>query len=91
MPPENDSKPRLTDNEVNRLAFSCSRFLVGHYREGFKPGEALRSLAAFAGPDLLPDNYGQGELIESFEREVAELLGKEAAVFMPSGTMCLTI
>jgi threonine aldolase len=35
--------------------------------------------------------YGQGALIEDFEREVARLLGKEAAVFMPSGTMAQQI
>ena len=37
------------------------------------------------------DNYGSGALIEDFEREVAGLLGKEAAVFMPSGTMAQQI
>ena len=35
--------------------------------------------------------YGQGELITGFEKQVAELLGKPAAVFMPSGTMAQPI
>ena len=34
-----------------------------------------------------PDRYGDGALIGEFERKVAALLGHEAAVFMPSGTM----
>jgi threonine aldolase len=33
------------------------------------------------------DRYGEGEYLNNFEAEVAELFGKEAAVFMPSGTM----
>ena len=42
-------------------------------------------------PGALPDMYGQGELINDFEKQVAELLGKPAAVFMPSGTMAQQI
>ena len=37
------------------------------------------------------DRYGAGDRIERLERRVAELLGKEAAVFMPSGTMAQPI
>jgi threonine aldolase len=33
------------------------------------------------------DVYGEGELVEGFERKLAALLGKAAAVFMPSGVM----
>ena len=33
------------------------------------------------------DNYGEGALIEDFERRIAGLVGKAAAVFMPSGVM----
>ena len=38
-------------------------------------------------PDEEPDRYGDGSLIKGFESDVAALLGKEAAVFVPSGTM----
>jgi len=37
------------------------------------------------------DRYGEGERLERLERRTAELLGKEAAVFMPSGTMAQQI
>jgi len=37
------------------------------------------------------DHYGQGGFLAAFESEVADLLGKEAAVFMPSGTMAQQI
>lgn len=33
------------------------------------------------------DRYGTGELIEGFERGIASLLGKPAAIFLPSGTL----
>ena len=42
-------------------------------------------------PAVLPDMYGQGDLINDFEKQVAELLGKPAGVFMPSGTMAQQI
>jgi threonine aldolase len=37
------------------------------------------------------DVYGEGKLIDAFERKVAAKLGKPAAVFMPSGTMAQLI
>jgi threonine aldolase len=37
------------------------------------------------------DRYGEGVLVERLEARVAELLGKEAAVWMPSGTMAQQI
>jgi threonine aldolase len=51
----------------------------------------LNELIAAAPPDLQSDIYGQGKLIEDFEKQIAELLGKEAAVFMPSGSMAQPI
>ncbi len=36
---------------------------------------------------MASDRYGAGEVIEGFERKIAALLGKPAAVFMPTGTM----
>src|SRR6266540_4458614 len=53
--------------------------------------EALLQLADATGADERPDRYGSGERIEGLEQSVAELLGQEAAVFMPSGTMAQQI
>ena len=39
------------------------------------------------GRDVADDNYLLGGEVESFERHWATLLGKETAVFMPSGTL----
>ncbi len=86
-----NSSSKLSEKEAIELSYKCERLLTGHYRQPTKPQQALAELAALTDPALLTDVYGQGEIIESFEREVAELLGKEAAVFMPSGTMCQSI
>lgn len=37
------------------------------------------------------DQYGQGETIRQFEEKMAQVLGKESAVFFPSGTMAQQI
>ncbi|HEV2641185.1 MAG TPA: beta-eliminating lyase-related protein [Candidatus Elarobacter sp.] len=49
------------------------------------PAETLRALADALPEDATFDSYGAGALIEDLEREVAALLGKEAAVFCTSG------
>ena len=67
----------------------CERFLGGH--GPIRPHEALAELAAAAAPDERADVYGAGALIEDFEQEVAAILGMEAAVFLPSGTMAQQI
>lgn len=73
------------------LADQCTRFLPGHGRAVWTPHAVFTQLAALTAPDLKPDFYGGGELIADFEKRVAELLGKEAGVFMPSGTMAQQI
>lgn len=45
------------------------------------------ALLATIPPDTEPDTYGDGGVVAELERYVAELLGKPAAVFLPSGTM----
>ncbi len=49
--------------------------------------ETLRSCAERAEACASPDVYGSGEVIEQFEARIAKLLGKPAAVFLPSGTL----
>lgn len=41
--------------------------------------------------DTASDMYGRGEVIENFERKLANMLGTESAVFFPSGTMAQQI
>lgn len=62
----------------------CTRWLSGH--GDVAPAEWLRRTAA-AATDLGVDTYGEGGEAEALESEVRDLLGAEAAVFMPSGIM----
>lgn len=67
----------------------CTRFLTHHYP--LTPREELAALTAWADPAIEGDRYGSGPLIADFEAEVAALLGKDAALFLPSGTMAQPI
>ena len=44
--------------------------------------------AAMAAAEVGDDVYGEDPTVRVLEERVAELLGKEAAVYLPSGTMC---
>src|SRR5215467_436700 len=38
-------------------------------------------------PDLKPDSYSQGGIVEQVETRMAAILGKETAVWLPTGTL----
>ena len=93
-PTDTDTTTTATPEEERRQVWraamrGCDRFLGGH--GPLRLRESLAALAERVGEDDEPDTYGKGELIEQFEREIAGLLGKEAAVFLPSGTMAQQI
>ncbi|MGZ4135925.1 MAG: threonine aldolase family protein [Tumebacillaceae bacterium] len=74
-------------SENNRLleAFNQTTYQVGGH--GQRSIQVLKDvLDAFDG-NLISDNYGSGEIIENFQAKIATFLGKESAVFFPSGTM----
>ncbi len=62
----------------------CTRWLTGHGDP--HPAAWLREVAEAATEPHL-DRYGAGGEVEALEREVADLLGTEAAVVVPSGVM----
>lgn len=68
---------------------ACTRRLGGHPPQS--PRDTLLELAESTDAAVRPDVYGSGALIEEFEAEMAARLGKEAAVFVPSGTMAQQI
>ena len=80
---------QLDTPEAKKILKACQRFLTHDYPK--TPRQVLSELAETTDPELEADRYGKGGLIADFESEVAALLGKEAAVFMPSGTMCQQI
>jgi threonine aldolase len=67
-----------------RIAARCERF-VAAWTAPRDPATEFRALAERAGARM--DVYGFGESVGRLEKRVAELLGKEAAVLFPSGTM----
>lgn len=75
--------------DASAVRRACTRFLTHHYPAS--PRDELAALAAWAGPEQEADRYGAGPLIAEFEAEIAALLGKEAALFLPSGTMAQPI
>ncbi|MGN6378391.1 MAG: threonine aldolase family protein, partial [Gaiellales bacterium] len=53
--------------------------------------DRLAELAEATAAEERPDSYGEGERIGRLEARIASILGKQAAVFMPSGTMAQQI
>jgi threonine aldolase len=69
--------------------YGCERWLGAE-----RPASAAALLQAAADalpPDARPDYYGEGGVVEQFQHRLAELLGTEAALLMPSGTMAQQI
>ena len=73
---------------ADELRARCSRHLGGHGPR--LPAEVLAEVREVLG-DIAPDRYGAGGVVTELEGEVRELLGKPAAVFLPSGTMAQQI
>ena len=67
--------------EIAALRDRCTRFFHGHGRM-----TAASMLATIPAGTAL-DTYGEGGVVAELEAEIARLLGKPAAVFLPSGTM----
>ena len=76
---------RQTSRNSDDLYHTCTRFLS--HDPPLDPRQALADLAASLPAGTRADFYGEGALIEDFEARVAEMLGKPAAVFGPSGKM----
>jgi threonine aldolase len=62
--------------------------LAGH---GFRNINILKKALEEVDGEMESDIYGKGMVIENFEKKMAQYLGKESAVFFPSGTMAQQI
>jgi threonine aldolase len=71
----------LSPAEQTVLRAGCSVFLVGHGQ--VTAADLLAGIPA----STVTDRYGEGGIVSELEAEIAGLLGKPAAVFLPSGTM----
>jgi threonine aldolase len=80
----------LTPALRETLRLSCTRQFSSH--PTLPPGEELTQIGAWCKQHgYHPDRYGESQLAQEFESKISALLGKEAAVFMPSGTMAQQI
>ncbi|MED2007262.1 beta-eliminating lyase-related protein [Brevibacillus borstelensis] len=62
--------------------------LVGHGKRNL---HVLKTVLNEMDGDIESDAYGTGAVIENFQKKLADYLGKESAVFFPSGTMAQQI
>jgi threonine aldolase len=81
----------VDEQRERRAWIGSERFVAGMAPRGRDPRTTLLELAERAPAVGEADRYGGGMLAERLEARIAELLGKEAAVWMPSGTMAQQI
>ena len=79
----------MTDINPQELRSKCTRFLSGHLPRNQR--QWLERMAASPLADARLDIYNEGPAIQALEEEVARLLGKEAAIFMPKGVIAQQI
>ncbi len=79
----------MAERDWQEIRWRCERRLAQSAPRS--AAEILRAAADAIPADARPDRYGDDPIVQDFERELAELLGKEAAVLMPSGTMAQQI
>lgn len=78
----------MNEQERERIVAGCDRFVTA-WTAPRAPADTFRALADRAGPRM--DVYGGGDSVKRLEARVARLLGKQAAVLFPSGTMAQQI
>jgi threonine aldolase len=67
--------------ELMALRQRCPRSIQGHGRA------TVASMLATIPADTTMDNYGQGGVVGDLEAEICRVAGKQAAAYLPSGTM----
>ncbi|MHB1569560.1 MAG: threonine aldolase family protein [Solirubrobacteraceae bacterium] len=79
----------MPDEPWEDVMWGCERWLSS--RRPTSAADTLRAAARALGEHARPDRYGEGASVADFEREMAVLLGKQAAALFPSGTMAQQI
>ncbi|WDL98400.1 threonine aldolase family protein [Alicyclobacillus sp. ALC3] len=79
----------MPDENGLQRAYKQSRYqIAGH---GRRTVQVLKDALADVSDESESDMYGKGKVIEAFEEKLARYLGKDTAVFFPSGTMAQQI
>ncbi|ARU60761.1 low specificity L-threonine aldolase [Tumebacillus avium] len=79
----------MSGHNVVAEAFAQTQYQVGGH--GKRIVQVLKDVLNEVEGTVEGDMYGSGKLIADFEAKMAEYLGKESAVFFPSGTMAQQI
>lgn len=79
----------MKEEEKMDIKRKCNKFLSGHYPQ--PPKQFYLAMAQYTDEKERGDLYGDGPGLQAFEKRIAQLLGKEACLFMPSGTMAQVI
>lgn len=75
----------MSGHNVVAEAFAQTQYQVGGH--GKRIVQVLKDALQEVDGHVEGDLYGTGKVIEDFQAKMAEYLGKESAVFFPSGTM----
>jgi threonine aldolase len=79
----------MTENNILLEAYKQAKYKVpGH---GPRDIQTLKAALNEIDEHQESDIYGKGKIIEDFQTKMAQYLGKESAVFFPSGTMAQQI
>lgn len=79
----------MSDTKTLKEVFKKTTYqIAGHSKRDL---HQLQQVLSRVDGNVEGDMYGTGELIEDFQRKMAKYLGKESAVFFPSGTMAQQI
>lgn len=79
----------MNGNKTVQEAFNTTTYrMVGH---GNRDVQVLKEAFEAIENGTASDIYGTGNVIEDFQAKLAKVLGKETAVFFPSGTMAQQI
>ncbi|MDP4085290.1 MAG: beta-eliminating lyase-related protein [Bacillota bacterium] len=79
----------MSGNDLLLKAFKQTKYqLSGH---GVRDIQTLKKAFEHYRDEQESDMYGKGKIIEEFQEKMANYLGKESAVFFPSGTMAQQI
>ncbi|SEG75086.1 low specificity L-threonine aldolase [Paenibacillus sp. UNC499MF] len=79
----------MNDKDALKEAFKRTSYPLGG--NGQREAGVLKQVFDGVEDTLESDVYGTGKLIEEFQSKIAAYLGKESAVFFPSGTMAQQI
>ncbi|MEC7985103.1 MAG: beta-eliminating lyase-related protein [Myxococcota bacterium] len=77
----------MNRKQIHQIFRKCHNRLQGGPNRSMTMKEKFQSMANALSGDEVGDYYGQSPYLQQFEKDLAALLGKESAVFMPSGTM----